>query len=173
MLRGLVTFVIIILGIILQSTFLKFISINNISFNLLLIIVASYGIIRGNAEGAIVGFLIGFLQDVFFGSVIGLYALLYMYIGFFTGYFNRSYYRDRVLLPIMIIAGADLILNLAIYLFTYLFRGRTALGVYLTKIILPEITYTVLASIIVYRLFILLNYYLNRYEDWKRGKDLV
>ena len=48
----------------------------NISPNLLIIAVSSFGFMRGRKEGMWVGFFCGLLIDIFFGNLIGIYALI-------------------------------------------------------------------------------------------------
>ena len=50
--------------------------------NLLLILVFSFGFIRGSLEGMLIGFVCGLLSDVFFGNIIGLSAMLYAVLGY-------------------------------------------------------------------------------------------
>lgn len=169
MVRIISVFLIIIWNIIFQSTIVQKLAIGGISFNLLIITVVSFALIRGKLEGAIVGFAVGFLQDIFFGSTIGFYALLYMYFGFFCGFLNKTFYRDNVLIPIFIIAGSDFLLNFLIYIFTYLFRGRTELSYYLKNIIVPELVYTTFVCVIIYKLYLYMNDKIEFFE--KRKED--
>lgn len=170
MLRGVIVSFIIIMNIVLQSTLIQYISIGGISFNLLVITVVSFAMMRGKIEGAIIGFVIGLLQDIFFGSVLGLYAWLYMFIGFLAGNFNRTFYRDSTLIPLSIVAGSNLSLNLFIYIFTFFFRGKTQFNYYLLNTIIPELTFTVVVSIFIYKLYLTINNKLEYYENAKRGK---
>ena len=58
----------------------------------------------------------------------------------------------------VLVAGCDLLYNLAFYGLQFLLRGRLGLGVYLYRIILPEIFYTTFLTMIVYRIFYYINY---------------
>lgn len=173
MFRIIAVALIIIFNIVLQSTFVQEIAIGGITMNLLMITVVSFALIRGKIEGAVIGFLIGLMQDVFFGNVIGFYALLYMYIGFFGGFINRALYKDNIMIPLLVISGADLIFNLVIYIITYLFRGRTDFLYYFGNIILPELVYTTFISIFIYKLYLFINDKLNAIEKNKEDKDKV
>ena len=65
---------------LLQSTVFQTLSLASISPNLLLIITASLGFLRGEKEGLFVGFFSGLLVDVFFwGTVWILCAFVYVY----------------------------------------------------------------------------------------------
>lgn len=167
MVRLLLIGFIILLNHILQSTLIQTISINGITPNLILISTVSFGLLRDKYEGIAIGFITGLLVDIFFGRVIGFNALIYTYIGLICGYLKRSFYRDSVLIPVFIIAGWDFIYGIIVYIFTYLFRGRLNLSAYLANIIIPEVVYTTLIGVIVYRVLLLLNDKLELYE--KKG----
>lgn len=173
MLRIFLVSIIIILNIVLQSTFVQEIAVGGITMNLLIVTVVSFALMRGKVEGAVIGFFIGLMQDVFFGSVVGFYALLYMYIGFFGGFINRALYRDNILIPLLVISGSDLTFNLIIYIITYLFRGRTDFPYYFGNIILPELVYTTFISIFVYKLYLFINDRLEALEKNRENKDKV
>ena len=101
------------------------------------------GLMRGRKSGLWTGFFCGLLVDLFYGSVFGFYALIYMYVGFLSGYAFRIYYDDDIKVPMLLTAIMDFLYNLAVYALQFLLRGRLGLGVYFTRIIVPEIFYTV------------------------------
>ena len=127
----------ILICFLLQSTVISRIAIGSITPNLILILCISMGLMRGRKSGMWTGFFCGFLVDMFYGSVFGFYALIYMYIGFLSGYAHRICYDDDVKV-----------------------RGRLGLGTYLSRIILPETFYTIILTLIVYRVFYYINYHL-------------
>lgn len=153
-----VLFVTIILCFLLQCTVLHVFSIGSITPNLILILCVSMGLMRGRKSGLWVGFFSGLLVDMFYGSLFGFYALIYMYIGFISGYACKIYYDDDVKVPMLLVAGTDLLFNLAVYGLQFLLRGRLALGTYLYRIIIPEVFYTVFLTMIVYKAFYHINY---------------
>ena len=67
---------------ILQNTIMNSLALASIEPNLLIIITASYGFMRGRKSGMWVGFFSGLLLDVFYGGTLGAYTALYMYIGY-------------------------------------------------------------------------------------------
>ncbi|MDA3845795.1 MAG: rod shape-determining protein MreD [Vallitaleaceae bacterium] len=170
MLRTIAITLIIILNVSLQSTFVQAISIYNIVFNLFIITIVSFALLRGQKEGLIIGFALGILHDVFFGEFIGLYALLYMYIGFINGMFSKSFFKESLFFPIIAIALSDLGANLIIYI-TFLFRGRTQFFLYFITTILPEVSYTTLVSIGIYRFYLFINNKLEYYDRWKGSRN--
>lgn len=159
--RILIMGVVLFFNIIFQSTLMETISINNIAPNLLVISTVSFALLRGKYEGGVIGFICGLLQDIFFGKVLGFYALIYMYIGFFSGYLYRSFYRDSILIPTVVILAGDLVYSFYVYIFSFLFRGKLNFLYYFGNIIMPELVYTTLIAVLIYKLLHYINYKLE------------
>lgn len=156
----------IILCFLIQSAMYHYIAMANIMPNLLLILVAATGHMRGRTPGMMLGLFGGLLVDLMYGSyIIGLYALLYLVIGYLAGMTNRFYSKDDYTLPIGIIAICNLIYGFFYYVFEFLLRGRLDILFYLRRIILPEIIYTVAVSVFLYKLLHMINSRLERNQD--------
>ena len=164
MLRKIILFLIISICFVLQTTTLQTLSFAGITPNLLIIIVAAFGLMRGKTEGMYIGFFSGLLVDIFCGFYLGIYALLYMYVGYLTGLFQKRFYPEDLKLPLLIISASDLITNLIIYLILFLTRSRFDFGYYFLNIILPELVYTMIVTIFFYLLLLKVNQKLEAYE---------
>lgn len=156
--------ILIIICFVLQSALFPFIEIADISPNLLLILTVSFGLMRGRKEGMLVGFFCGFFYDLYFGFAIGPFMIVYMLIGYCNGFFHRLYLVEDVLLPILIITLDDFIFNFITYIIFFVMRNRLSFGLYLKNIILPEMIYTAILTMIVFKLFVLINKRLKRAE---------
>lgn len=155
--RKIVITLIILISFLLQSTIFQTLSIGSISPNLMIIVVSSFGFMGGKKEGMAVGFFCGLLEDIFFGRLLGMHAMIYMYIGYANGYFNHIFYGDDIKLPISLISASELVYGLSTYLIMFLMRSRFAFSYYLTRIILPELFYTLMMTLVFYRLIFLIN----------------
>lgn len=152
-----ITGVIIIFAFILQSS-LSLVNYRIVATpNFLLITTCIFGFMRGCNYGSVTGLICGLLVDIFFGDVIGLYALIYMYIGFFSGLFRKLFYSDHIFMPMLLVFTSDFAYNLACYIFRLLLRNKLDFSFYFNKIFLPEMIITTFVTLIVYRLFYLLN----------------
>ena len=101
--RKIVLFIIVTVCFLLQTTIFPSLTFANIAPNLLLIVAASFGLMRGKKEGLWIGFFCGLLIDIFCGFYLGVYALLYMYIGYINGMFKKYFYPDDIKLPMVMI----------------------------------------------------------------------
>lgn len=168
--RKITVFIIIAVCFLLQTTLFQALSFASISPNLLIIVTASFGFMRGKKEGLWIGFFSGLLLDIFSGSILGFYALLYMYIGYINGCFRKMFFPEDIKLPMVLIAGSDLASNFVIYILRFFFRGKFQIGYYLFHIILPELVYTMLITIFLYFVILKINQRLEVIEKRSASK---
>ena len=112
----------------------------------------------------------GLLADIFFGSFIGLNALIYMYVGYLNGKFNRLFYEEDVKLPMILISLSDILCNFVIYCLFFLMRGRFMLPWYFIHLMLPELIYTILVTILLYFIILKINKHLEKIEKRRAAK---
>ena len=121
--RFLITAVIIIAAYLLQCTVFSSLELAGIKPNLLIIVTASFGFMRGSREGVLVGFVSGLLADIQFGDMIGFYALIYLLVGYINGMFQRLYFDEDIKLPLFLIAISEFLYGIIVYFLTYLLRS--------------------------------------------------
>ena len=162
--RKIILALLIIIIFILQSTLFKWLSIASITPNLLLILTVSFGFMCGKTTGLFVGFFCGLMIDIFYGNLFGFNALVYMYIGFLNGFLYNIYYDEDIKVPLVLVAVSDLTYGGVIYAVQFMLRGRLNLLGYMRQIIFPELVYTVLLTLIFYRMFFRINKKLKEIE---------
>lgn len=168
MLRKIIVFILILICFILQSSVFPFLPFGEIVPNLMIILTASFGFMRGENEGIIIGFLCGLLNDIFYGDVIGFYALIFMYIGYLNGKFNRIFYPEDIKLPIGLIVLSDLSYCMIWYVLVFLLNSKFHFLFYLKRIILPEVVFTIIVTCLLYPLILLINQRLEAFEHRRR-----
>lgn len=162
--RNIISAILILVCFILQCTVFRALDFGGIVPNLLIVLTASFGFMRGETTGLIIGFVCGLLTDVFFADIIGFYALVYMYIGYANGKFNKLFFPEDIKMPMCLIIGSDFIYGFICYVFLFLLRGRFHLGYYMLHVIMPEIVYTLIVTILLYPLILRINYRLESKE---------
>lgn len=168
--RKVTTLIIIILCFLAESSLFQFFSIGTITPNLLVIVVASFGFMRGRKEGMFVGFTCGIFVDLFWGSGLGLYMMFYSFTGFLNGSFKRLFYDDDLVLPIFLIGCSEFFYGVFTYICVYMLRGDFSFQTYLFKIILPELVYTVLVTLVLYQVILYINKKLETEEQRSASK---
>ena len=154
----------IIICFLLQTTVFKSLEFGGIVPNLLIVLTASFGFMRGERTGLLYGFFCGLLIDIFFANVLGLNAMIYMYIGYTNGKFNRIFYPEEIKLPLALILVSDFAYGFLYYVTLFLMRGRFDLSYYFMHVILPEVVYTILITLLLYPLTLWLNKKLEESE---------
>ena len=75
------------------------------------------------------------------------------------------FYDEDIKMPMVWIALSELVYGLSVYFFLFLMRSRFEFGFYLTNIILPELVYTVVVTLVMYRLIRRLDQLLESWEE--------
>jgi len=163
--RKIVTGLIILVCFLLESTVFHKLTFASISPNLMIIVVSSFGFMRGKKTGMTVGFISGLLVDLFWGNMLGFHMLIFTVIGYLNGTFKRLFYDDDIKLPIILIAASEIIYGLIIYGCMYMLQGDFLFGNYLFHIILPELVYTILVTLVVYQIILRINRKLESEEQ--------
>ena len=144
--RGMITGILILICFVLQCTVFRIFAFGGIVPNLLIVLTASFGFMRGEKTGLIIGFFCGLMIDVFFSDVIGFYALVYMYIGYANGKFARQFYPEDIKMPMFLITCSDFGYGLICYL------------------VIPEVVYTLIVTVFLYPVILKINFHLEAKE---------
>ena len=168
--RILAYIVIIMVCFILETTLFQKIALASIVPNLLIVVTASFGFMRGKMEGLLIGFFCGLLKDVMSGDLLGLYALIYMVIGYLNGFFSNIFYDDDMKLPISLIAASDFLYGLIVYIFIFMLQSNFKFTYYFRHIIMAELVYTVLVSLGLYHIIHFVNRKLEDVEKRSASK---
>ena len=141
---------------ILEITLLQHIRIGGVLPNLMVVIVISFSLLRGQKEGAIIGVVAGLLYDISFGFLIGGRSMTYGLIGYFCGKLNKNFYRENFILPFMCTVASGLFISV-VPLLRFIMLGKINLLFFLRTIIIPELIYTITVSLVIYQLTYIIN----------------
>lgn len=136
----------------------------------MIIVTSSFGFMRGRKEGMLVGFISGLLIDIMFHDLIGFYALIYTVIGFANGLFRKIFYDDDIKLPLILIASSDFLYGHLVCICMFVMRSKFNYFYYLRSIILPELIYTILVTLVFYEIILHINKKLESEEKRSASK---
>ncbi len=165
-----VTAVLILVVYLLQCTIFPSLEIAGIKPNLLIIIISSVGFMRGPREGMITGFAAGLLTDIQFGELIGFYAVIYLLIGYVNGLFRQMYYDEDIKLPLFLITLSEFMYGIVIYFLMFLLKSDFDFLYYLNRIIVPELIYTIVVTLVLYPFILYINQKLEAEEKRSASK---
>jgi rod shape-determining protein MreD len=97
---------------ILQTTLLPSLAIWSVFANLPLLVVVSWGLLRGPKEGALWGFLAGFMVDLLSGAPFGAATVSLIAVGFLAGLGETTVFRARIALPMIVMFLATIVYEL-------------------------------------------------------------
>ena len=150
MVRILVMAVIIIVNFVLQSALFPELALLGVTPDTALVLIVSYGILRGDIEGAVFGFFSGLMFDMFAGMFLGLFALLGFLTGYVCGKPFKDFFKDNYFLPFVVVVMASIVYQVIVYILTQMFAGNLDFLHYARTIILPQTIYTASLSIPLY-----------------------
>ncbi len=168
--RKIVTFSVVLVCFLLECTVFRRLMLGNVKPNLLIVVTSAFGFMRGKKEGMIVGFLSGLLVDIVFNDLIGFYALIYMSLGYVNGFFRKIFYDDDIKLPLFLIAASDFLYGNIVCIFMFVMRSKFHYFYYLKNVIIPELIYTILVTIVLYQIILFINKKLEAEEKRSASK---
>ncbi len=164
--RTIIFLLLIILAMLLQSTFFSFLQVAGVKPDLILMLVVFNGFLRGSKEGAFLGFLAGLLQDVFTGNYIGINAITKMLAGYLVGLAETRFYKESVVIVSLVTFFAAILNQLAYYILLFYLDILVPPSSAIVGVILPSAIYTTLLVPLTYWKF-----YSSNQKGWLRERD--
>ena len=154
----------------LQTNFFTWFTIGGIMPNLFIILVLFIGLFVGKKVGFILGVTFGTILDFLLGQTVGVTAFLLAVIGLVVEYLDRSFSKDSRIMLMMIVIVGTIFFEVGYYIFKILKHGATFEFVPFVKILIIEIIFNLILTIILYPLIQKIG---NKLEDiFKRKKIL-
>lgn len=144
-------FLLIIACFLLQTSVFPHLKLTNVMPNLLVVITSAGGFMYGRKFGLFTGFLCGALIDLLYSSVLGVSVFIYVLIGYGNGMTNKLYFKDDLAIPLLALAFSDLAYGFLYYICYFMMRGRLEILSYLILIMIPEMIYTIVLGILIYK----------------------
>jgi len=151
----------VFLSIAIQATWLARLNFpGGVTPDLVLIMVFSYGLLRGSDEGAFFGLCSGFLMDLITGNILGIGALVKMTAGFFAGFLEKVIFKDNLLVPALAaLSGTIAFETFEMIMYLSFKTNFSFFGVFLTAV-LPLSVYNMLLAPPVYYCLLKMEYFL-------------
>ena len=149
---------------VLQTGLFSSFSLAGVVPDLLMILVVSIGFMRGRTKAMLAGLLCGFYIDCCYSSVIGIFPLFYIIVGNLAGFSHKIYDDDDHMTPLLLTVAGEFFYNIMYFVVFFLLQGKTNLSFYIYRIMIPRVVYTVLVSIILYRILKYTNLFLLRFD---------
>ena len=172
--RFLINFSLIITALIiyfLQENFFNWFTISGVMPNLFVILVLFIGLFTNKNKGTIYGLIIGMFLDFFVGSKLGIYTITLGLVGLVAGIFDKNFSKDSRMTIMLMVAGITASYEIIIYFLNYFILNGNLEILEFLKILLIEIIYNIIITIIIYPLIKKFGYYIE--NEYKGNKILT
>lgn len=136
----------------IQSNFFTWFNIYGIQPNLFIIYILFIGLFTGKKLGLIFGIIFGFYLDVVIGRQIGISGIMLGIIGIIAEYLDKNFSKESRITIMLMIAGSTIIYEVGCYIFNVISLGITVEIISFGKILLIEVLYNIIITIILYPL---------------------
>lgn len=168
---NLVLILIALLIYYLQSNFFSWFTIADVMPNLFILLVLFIGLFANRTMGTIYGVGIGIVWDLLLGSQIGIHAVTLGLIGFLAGVFDKNFSKDSRMTIMVMVLVATVIAESLNYLLSYMFLSINVEILPFIMILVIEIIYNLILTIILYPLIQKWGYYIE--NEYKGNKILT
>lgn len=150
----------------LQANFFTWFNIATIMPNVYVILVLFIGLFVKRKIGLACGIGFGLYLDIVLGKTIGTSALALGIVGFLGEILSKNFSKDSRFIVCLMVIGTTAVYEILVYLLTMLRTEGTVEILAFLKILLIEMLFNGLITIIIYPLIKKAGYYLeNLYDD--------
>lgn len=151
---------------LIQSNIFTWFNIAGIMPNLYVILVLFIGLFAKRKLGLIYGLIIGLYLDIVLGQTVGISAFVLGTIGIAGEFLSKNFSKDSRLIVTLMVIGTTAFYEICVYILTMLRMQATIEIVAFTKILLIEIIFNILITIIIYPIIKKAGYYIeNLFDD--------
>ncbi len=136
----------------LQANFFTWFTISNVKPNLFIIYILFIGLFAGKKLGLVFGVVIGFFIDIIIGRQIGISGIMLGIIGLLGERLDKNFSKESRITIMLMIAGSTFIYEVGCYIFNVITLEMNIEILGFIRILLIEIIYNLLISIVIYPL---------------------
>lgn len=155
----------------LQANIFPGLKIAGVMPNLFIIFILWIGLFANTIQAIIFGIIMGLLLDLIYGKVIGITAIMLCVIGYLGAYFDKNFSKESKFKIVLMVVGATIIYEFGYYALSSLIIGFECEWLKFTRIVIFEVIYNVLITIILYPIIQKLGYKVDR--AFKRNNILT
>jgi rod shape-determining protein MreD len=145
-----------------QVNIFSYFTIAGISPNLFIIYILFIGLYATQFLGISFGVIFGLILDLIFGRTIGISAVMLCVVAYLGSYFDKNFSKESRLTIIFMVIGSTLIYEFGAYFLNSIILEFNRELLYFTKIVVVEVLYNILITIIIYPLIQKFGYIIDR-----------
>lgn len=152
----------------LQLNFFSWFKIAGIMPNLFVILILYIGLFTNRIMGLTYGVVLGILLDLFIGKKIGITGIMLGSIGIIGSVFDKNFSKDSRMTMMIMVMVSTIIYEIGMYFLNYLIFEINLEIFSFIKILLIEVLYNIILTIVIYPLLQKTGYYIeNNYKENK------
>lgn len=136
----------------IQTNLFSWFTIANVMPNLFVIFILCIGLFAGKKLGLVFGIICGFFLDVVIGRQIGISGIMLGIIGLLGEYLDKNFSKESRITIMLMIATSTAIYEIGCYIFNIFSLSINVEILQFIKILLIEIIYNLLITIVIYPL---------------------
>ncbi len=172
--KFLINLILILIGFtiyFLQSNFFSWFTIAGIKPNLFIIYILFIGLFGNKSMCIIYGSMWGIFLDLLYREKVGANLLGLVLIGVIAILFNRNFSKDSRITIMFMVFGSTIIFEIISYFINYIIYSVNVEILNFIKILLIEVIYNIIITIIIYPLIQKYGYYIE--NEYKGNKILT
>lgn len=172
--KVLINLALILIGFViyfLQANFFNWFSIGGIRPNLFVIYILFIGLFGNRSMGIVYGAVWGIFLDLIYKTNVGINLIGLVLIGVIAILFNKNFSKDSRITVMFMVFGTTIIFEVITYFITYMLYSINVEVLSFIKILIVEIIYNILVTIIIYPLMQKFGYYME--NEYKGNKILT
>ena len=146
----------------LQANVFQTFTIAGIMPNLFVIFILFVGLYANVTLGLSFGVICGLIIDFVYSKSIGITAVMLCVVGYLGAYFDKNFSKENKITIIVMVAVATIIYEIGYYVLSSIILGFDLEIFYFVKILLVEVLYNILLSIILYPMIQKFGYSVDR-----------
>ena len=128
-------------------------------FDVGLIMIICFGLIKGEVKGGVFGFFTGLVYSMLFVYTVGLFALLGFVAGYASGVIRDEHDERSLIVTIFIVLGVVFAYQMASYLGQAVFMGQLGFLRRLHVVVLPK---TILTTMLFVPVYLFVGFFKNK-----------
>lgn len=160
-----------ILCYFLQVNLFSWFTIADVSPNLFILLILFVGLFTGKRLGIPLGIFTGICLDFFISKKIGISGIMLGVVGALGGFLDKNFSKDSRMTIILMTIGVTIIYELGMYLLNATIASSTIELIPFFKIVVIEMVYNVILTIILYPFIQKAGYYME--ESFKGSRILT
>ena len=172
--KAFINLILILMGFViyfLQSNFFSWFTISGVKPNIFIIYILFIGLFGNKSMGLVYGAIFGIILDLLFKEKIGSNLIGLTLIGVIAIIFDKNFSKDSRITIMFMVFGSTIIFEVITYLINYVLYSVNIEILNFIKILIIEVIYNIIITIIIYPLMQKFGYYIE--NEYKGSKILT